>query len=285
MAAPAGSAVDVATRWSGRVHGRATLLFAVRRGRTVMLPSRVDAPIAVIRPFPLPGGRLAVQLVTLGPGLCGGDTLSLDVVAESGAHVLLTTTAATRVMSMEPGDRAEQHVRLRAAGGASLEYYPAVTIPFPGSSLSQTVAIEADATSRIGVVETWALGRSARAEYLQFRSLASRTTLSVQGRLVYADALSLDPARDDLTGPAVLDRRRYLASGFFYGITLHPDAASAAPPSDAVEIALAQSRPGLAYVRAVADHAPALEAAMHSSLERVAQAWGHPPAGLDRFRC
>ena len=249
-----------------------------------MLPSRVAAPIAVVRPFPLPGGRLAVQLVTLGPGLCGGDRLSLDVVAESGAQVLLTTAAATRVMSMQPGDRAEHHVRLRAACGASLEYYPAVTIPFPGSALSQTIAIEAHASSRIGVLESWALGRSARAEYLEFRSLASRTTLSVDGRLVYADALSLEPARDDLAGAGVLDGRRYLAAGLFYGVHgLSNHAASGS--RDTVEVALAQSRPGLAYLRALADNAPALETAMQASLERVARAWGQPPPGLDRFRC
>lgn len=276
--------VAVPVRSPGRVHGTATLRLALQGGRTVLRPSKVQAPVAIIRPFPLPGGRLAIQLVTLGPGLCGGDRLCLDVVAEDGAQVLLTTTAATRVMSMDPGQRAEQHVRLRAAPGASLEYYPAATIPFPGSSLEQAVAIEADATARIGVIETWALGRSARAEYLQFQSLHSRTTLSVGGRLVYADALSLEPARDDLAGAGVLDRRRYVAAGFFYGIDLDAEAPPAAPRA-AVELALAQSRPGLAYLRAVADHAPAMEAAIRASVERVARAWGHPPCGLDRFRC
>ena len=80
--------------------------------------------MTVIRPFELPDGRLVVQLITLGPGLCGGDAIHVDVSAEDGARVVVTTTAATRVMTMEPGQSAEQHVVLRAGPGASLEYYP-----------------------------------------------------------------------------------------------------------------------------------------------------------------
>ena len=274
-----------------RIRGSATLLFARRGTRTVLLHSRLAAPMAIVRPFPLPDGRLVVQLVTLGPGLCGGDTIAVDAIAEEGAEVLLTTTAATRVMTMNPGCRAEQHIRLRAGPGASLEYYPAVTIPFPGSELLQTLAIDAAPTARIGVVETWALGRAARGEYLRFRSLSSRTSLAIDGSVVYADALQLEPALDDVANAGVLDGRRYLAAGFFYGVGPVADAqltaeagpAGSGPP--VVEVAFAESRPGLAYLRAMADDAPALDAAVQGSLERVARAWERPVARLDRFRC
>jgi urease accessory protein len=184
---------------------------------------------------------------------------------------------------MEPGQWVEQHVRLRAGPGASLEFYPAPTIPFPDSALSQTIAVDADATARIGVVETWALGRAARSEYLQFRSLVSRATLTIDGVISYADVLELRPASGDLAGAGVLDRRRYLAAGFFYGVDLPPE--SAAITIEGVEVAFGQSRPGLAYLRALADDAPAVEAAVQRSLERIARAWGHPPTSLDRFRC
>ena len=40
--------------------------------------------MTVIRPFELPDGRLVVQLITLGPGLCGGDAIHVDVTAEDG---------------------------------------------------------------------------------------------------------------------------------------------------------------------------------------------------------
>ena len=142
----------------------------------------------VVRPFETDEGRLVVQLITLGPGLCAGDALHVSVHAEAGARVVVTTPAASRIMAMADGERASQDVRLAVEAGASLEYYPAVAIPFPGSTFVQTVTAEAVPGARLGVVEAWALGRQARGEYLEFARLSSRTSLAVDGTVVYADA-------------------------------------------------------------------------------------------------
>jgi urease accessory protein len=267
------------------VQGCTSLRFVLQGRRTRLLHSHAAAPAALVRPFELADGRLVVQLLTIGPGLCAGDVIDIDVTVEAGAQVVLTTTAATRVMSMAAGEGAQQHVRLRAAPGASLEYYPALAIPFPGSALTQALTIEADATARIGVVESWALGRSARDEYLQFRSLTSRTSVTIDGRLVYADALHLEPAQDDVANAGVLDGRRYLAAGVFSGVESIVPGGAGLDDLPATEMVLAMSRPGLAYLRVLANDAPALETGVQASVERVAQAWGRAAVRLDRFRC
>jgi urease accessory protein len=253
------------------LHGSVSLAFARRGSRTVLVESRIEAPMTVVRPFQLADGRLMIQLITLGPGLCGGDAVSIDVHVGEGARVLVTTTAASRIMSMEAGAQAEQHVTLRAGHGAALEYYPLVTIPFPGSALKQTVRVEAEATSRVGVLETWALGRAARGEYLQFTSLSSRTTMSVGGRLTYADATYLEPAVHDLAGGAILAGHRYLAAGFWQGATLRAGALQDDCPG--VLMAVGQSQPGLVYLRALARDGPALEAALRLATSAVAGGW------------
>ncbi len=265
------------------VCGSARLTFARRGPRTVLAHSRVEAPMTVIRPFELPDGRLVVQLITLGPGLCGGDAIHIDVSAEDEARVVVTTTAATRVMTMEEGQKAEQHVALRAGQRASLEYYPAVTIPFPGSALAQTVRVEAAATARVAVIETWAMGRSARDEYLQFRSLSSRTTLHVDGVLTYGDAMHLEPAVIDAANAGVLAGRHYVAAGFWHCAHLSP---SPEPPPAAggTLVAFAQSTPDLVYLRALGDEGPEMDAVIRRSVERVATEWG-PAVHLERFRC
>lgn len=278
------------------LHGRVALTFARRGSRTVLAHARLEAPMAMIRPFERPDGRLVVPLITLGPGFCSGDAVTIDVCAEPGARVVVTTTAASRIMSMRSGEHAEQHVTLRAGDGAMLEYYPSVTIPFPGSALTQTVHVEAAATARIGVLETWALGRVARGEYLQFRRLSSRTTMSVDEALRYADATHLEPAASDLTGAGILAGSRYLASGFWYGATL----ADGATPADGatlparadeedgkegVLVAFGQSRPDLVYLRALGLDGPALGAALRRAVDRVAAGWALPPLSLDRFTC
>jgi urease accessory protein len=267
------------------VHGCADLVFARRGARTVLERSRVEAPMTVVRPFELPDGRLVVQLITLGPGLCGGDVVRITVTALDGARVIVTTTSATKVLSMSDDCHAGQHVRLEAGDDSSLEYYPCVTIPFPRSALQQTVTATAAPTARVGVTECWALGRVARGEYLDFRSLASRTTLAVDERLLYADALELEPAVNGVAGAGVLSGHRYAAAGFWYGVDVTMQESAEDKVPDTTEVALAQSAPGLAYLRALGSDGPALDAVLRHSLTRVSDAWGLPPVRLDRFRC
>lgn len=250
--------------------------------------------MTVVRPFGLPDGRLVVQLITLGPGLCGGDVVRITVTVGDGAQVIVTTTSATKVLSMADDRHAEQHVLLQAGDNSSLEYYPSVTIPFPGSALKQTVTVTAAPSARVGVTECWALGRVARGEYLDFRSLTSRTTLAVDERLVYADALDLEPAVHDIASAGVLSNRRYLAGGFWFGVdnvgtdprdfTRRVEDGLPSSP-DTTEVAFGQTAPGLAYLRALGDDGPAMDAAVQRSVELASLAWGVSPVRLDRFRC
>lgn len=264
--------------------GAAELRFAFRDGRTVLAHSRVRAPMTLVRPFPLADGGQLVQLITLGPGLCGGDRIALRITVGSGARVVITTPAASRILSMDAGRQAEQDVHLTIERGGTLEYYPAVTIPFPESAFTQTIQVNAAPGSRVGVVETWALGRTSRDEYLRFRHLSSRVALCIGGMIQYADATELCPSRDRLDGAAVLARRRYLASGFWYGVTLDDEPATTVDGADLL-YSLAQSRPGIVHLRALGSDAPALDAALRRAVDRVAAAWQQTPAAFDRFRC
>jgi urease accessory protein UreH len=170
------------------------------------------------------------------------------------------------------------------AAGATLQYYPLVTIPFPESAFAQTVRVDAAAEARVGVLETWALGRTARDEYLQFRTLTNRTTLDADGVCCYADAMELEPCRHDLTGAGMLARRRYIAAGFWYGATMADAPGQGASDGDLL-IAFAQSRPGLVYLRALANDVPTLDTALRTATSRIAASWGQPPVALDRFHC
>jgi len=263
---------------------RPELVFTRRGGRTVLAHSQLTAPMTMVRPFALAGGRQLVQLITLGPGLCAGDRIDLRITAEAGADVVITTTAATRVLSMHDGQHAEQHIRITAHSGATILYYPLVTIPFPDSAFTQTVHVDTARDARVGVLESWALGRTARDEYLQFRSFSTRTRLHVDGELLYADATELQPRDHDLASTAVLAGRRYLASGFWHGATIATPPQEGASTGDLL-LAFAQSRGDLAYLRALASDAPALDAALREATARVASAWRHEAASFDRFRC
>ncbi|NUR54345.1 MAG: hypothetical protein HOQ29_07855 [Acidobacteria bacterium] len=267
--------------------GRAELIFVRRGDATVLAHAHAQAPLKIVRPFPLAGGRLVVPLITIGPGLCAGDACTIDVHVDEGARAIVTNTAATRLLGMREGTHADQRVYLTAMSGASLEYYPGLTIPFPDSAFTQSIDVAAAADARVGLLETWACGRAARDEYLRFRRLRSRTMVHVDGALAYADAVHLDPrdARVDIAG--VLDRRRYLVSGFWRGPDLQP--ADAAPlPGELTARALAafgRTNPRQVFLRALGDDERTLDAIVEEALARVARAWRVTPVRLARFRC
>jgi urease accessory protein len=267
------------------MNGGAELIFARQGSRTVLAASCLDAPMAIVRPFEWSDGRLVVQLISLGPGLCGGDTVHIEVQATEGARVVVLTTAASRIMSMSAGEHAAQHVTLRAQEGSSLESYPSVTIPVPGAALTQTVEVDAAATARVGLVETWALGRIARGEYLQFTSVSSRTTVTVDGELRYADATQLNPATADLTGAGILAGHRYLANGVWFGATLGPEPPNQAAADGDVLLAFGQSHPGCVYLRALAREGPAVSRVVRAATDRIASGWQLDSLSLDRFTC
>ena len=61
------------------------MTFARRGGRTVLAASRAEAPVALVRPFPLDGGRQLVQLITIGPGLCANDRIHIRIDVDTEA--------------------------------------------------------------------------------------------------------------------------------------------------------------------------------------------------------
>jgi urease accessory protein len=285
------------------LRGGAQLTFCRRGSATVLSSARVEAPLKLVRPFRLADGRLVVPLITLGPGLCGGDRCTIDAHVEAGARVILTNTAATRVLGMTGDLEAIQRVRLTAGPAAHLEYYPGLTIPFPDSAFVQEIAVTAAPDARVGILETCALGRIARDEYLRFRRVRSHTTVRIEAALIHADATLLEPRTAAVAGAGVLDRRRYLVTGFWYGADLSsdrwgqiPDGPLPARQSDDCGqtangrlhtplVAFGQAAPNQVFLRALGDDGRLLDRIVRDALARVADAWKVPSFRLDRFRC
>jgi urease accessory protein len=278
--------VIVRAEVSQGVRGRAELQFERRGSRTVLIRSRVDAPMAIVRPFELPDGGVLLQILSLGPGLCGGDRLTLSVNAGRGTRVVITTTTATRIMTMDPDRYAEQEILLRVDDEAVLEYYPCLTIPYPDSAFVQTIAADIGAEARLGLLECWAMGRIARDEYLQFRSIASRTTIAAAGVPCYADALCLEPRAVDLAGAGILSGRRYLASGVWHGAASDSSPIPSGPAEEPL-VAFGQSAGGLTYLRVLSRDEPVLDAALEqtffASLASVGRLAHILPAHFGRY--
>ena len=260
--------------------GRLELVFAPGRDGTSLAHAHVSAPLKIIRPFALDGGRALVQVLTLGPGFCAGDHYTLDVTVEPGARAVVIMQAASRVLGMTGDSHATQSVNLSVHPGGQLEYYPGLTIPFADSSFVQRVHVAAAADARVGILETWSMGRSSRGEHLRFRRLSSRTTVAVDGAPVYGDAIELEPSLRNAAATGMLENYRYTASGFWLGAS--PDLAGV-PSVDGTLLAFGHTVPKHVYLRALAMDGYAMGRLLQSAVDRINAAWGLQAIPLRRF--
>lgn len=263
------------------VRGRLQLVFAAGATGTVLVHSYVSAPLKIVRPFPLAGGGLLVQVITLGPGLCTGDDHRIDVTVEPGARAVVVMQAASRVLGMPDGAQATQSVNLVVAPGGQLEYYPGLTIPFADSCFRQRVAVTADRLSRVGILECWATGRQTRGEYLRFRHLSSRTIVSLNGQPAFADALEIDTTSTLAAASGILEGHRYVASGFWHGVPPHASIAFTA--TDALMAFGRSTSPDQVFLRALAHDGFVMSGLLQSAVDVIDAAWGCEPIAIGRF--
>ena len=127
------------------------------------------------------------------------------------------------------------------------------------------------------------MGRVSRSEYLAFRHLASRTTVTRAGRRAYVDALRLEPAAADLAATGVLAGRAYLVSGVWTGTAAPLDVPPAPVTTDGPLVAFGESAPGVAYLRVLGADGPCVDETIRASVERVSRNWGLAPVCLGRF--
>ena len=265
---------------SAPVQGRLELVFAPGREGTSLAHAHASAPLKIVRPFALDGGRALVQVLTLGPGFCGGDQYTLDVTVEPGARAVVIMQAASRILGMTADAHATQSVNLTVHSGGQLEYYPGLSIPFADSCFVQRVRVAAATDTRVGILEHWSMGRNSRGEHLRFRHISSRTTVEIDGSPAYADAIELEPALMHVAGTGILERYRYLASGFWHGVS--PDFVGVTTPPDTL-MAFGPSAPDQAFLRALAMDGSAMASALQSGVDRINAAWGLEAIPLRRF--
>jgi len=263
------------------VNGRLELVFAPRGSGTALVHAYAKAPLKIVRPFPLDAGRQLVQILTLGPGICAGDAYSIDVTVESGARAVVVSQSASRLHQMPSGAHATQTISLTVQPDAHLEYYPGLTIPYPGSDFTQELEAAVAPGARFGLIECWAMGRIGRGEYLRFRRISARTSVAVDGLPVYADALQLSPREIDLDGWGLLEGHRYIVSGYWCGGGI--EAASARSRTPGVLSASGEMAAGHAYLRALAEDGPALEQEARRMLAQVYRCWQLETMPFPRF--
>jgi urease accessory protein len=273
----------------GRVgrEGRLSLRFERRGEATALVTCRCAVPLQVLAPLALDDPAAVVSILNPTGGLAGGDRLSIDVALGPGAHACLTAPSATRVYRTD-GAPTVQEVRATVGPGATLEWVPEHTIPFPGSALSQSLDVTLAGGARLILVDAFAAGRVARGEAWRFARLQSAITVRDARGWRFIDRLALTGGDAGFCGGAgVTDGHPYFATVVVAGDGDAGDLADAvagalAGRQDVTAGAGALRRGGL-VARVLARTAPALLGALDAAWAQARHGLlGLPPLALRR---
>jgi urease accessory protein len=204
-----------------RPHGRLSLEFICDHGRTVIARQRSYPPLQIFGlQYASASGNAYLQIVNPSGGLLAGDMAEIEVTLQPGAHVYLTTQAATKVYPAERGDVTRQRIWLRVAPAAILEYFPLPLIPFAHAKYVQEMAIHVDLGGVCLIAEVLAPGRMARGERFAYDMVRSRVEGWVGDRLALFEQMILEPRQRSYEGWGLLEGRAYLAT--LYALTSQP---------------------------------------------------------------
>ena len=143
-----------------------TLHYAKLDGRSILTQRRHRGPLLVQKPFYPEGNEVCHSVIVHPPGgIAAGDRLGINLSVETDAHALITTPGATKWYRSE-GALAEQHIALKLAAGARLEWLPQEAIVFNSARARQTIAVELADDARYLAWDILVLGRIASQERL-----------------------------------------------------------------------------------------------------------------------
>jgi len=179
-------------RSSWQAHLR--LSFAKRQRGVRLVNSEHEGPLYVQKAF-YPEGPDCAHVYLLHPpgGLVTGDTLSIDVTAQTGSHVLLTTPGAGRVYKMrEQGGVQTQNLKISIDENAVVEWFPLETILFPSSHARMNTQIHLEGNAVFMGWEVTCFGLPANSVRFDTGSLNQKMQIWREGRILVNESLVID---------------------------------------------------------------------------------------------
>ena len=167
-------------------------------------------------------GHLVLNIVNPTAGFFDGDRVDSDVIVAPGAHLVLSTPAASRVYQTRSGRPAANHQKFRVEENASLEWIPEAFIPHSGASYLQSTEIDLHPTASLLFFEWLAPGRVAKGETFAYQNLRWELDLRVGNSLIARERYDLTPENHSLESlRTVFPAAHYLSVYAAGGMTSH----------------------------------------------------------------
>jgi len=192
-------------------------------GRTLLVASRQEAPLQVVRAFALEDGSALAHMHNVSGGVLSGDHLELRARVGAGASAQLTTTGATRIYrAREFAPDSVQINQVTIAENALLEYVPDAVIPFCGARFRQQTTIQLSPGAGLFWWEIIAPGREARGEMFAYERMQLNLDIWTASRLIASERICLEPHTIALPSLARLGDYRYWAGFYICRVGVDP---------------------------------------------------------------
>src|SRR5436305_1222580 len=140
-----------------------------------------------------PADELEAVLINTAGGIAGGDRFDLDIAAEQGTRLVVTTAAAEKVYR-SLGPDSHMRVQLDVAARAALAWLPQETILFDCARLSRSIDVSLAADASLFLAEAIVFGRSGMGEAVAEGALFDRWRVLRNGKLIFAETVRLEGA-------------------------------------------------------------------------------------------
>lgn len=197
-AAPSGHEFTTQRHWSAQL----SAMCQIRRGKTVLTKLDFNGPLnlkSLLYPEPAYQGVLPAEAIVLHPpgGLVSGDDLKLDLTAQDGARLLVTTPAATKVYGVDHNAVPQRQMVNLTITDSVLEYLPAETIVFNRAQAHLGLNVDLSGTGTFIGSETVVLGRKVGAQPFTHGAISQHTEIKRDGHLLFHENLKLRLPRDE----------------------------------------------------------------------------------------
>jgi urease accessory protein len=198
-----------------RARGTGRISTGMRDGITRIGELYQDGAAKIRLPNTHDNSLQAVLMNTAG-GLTGGDAFDWHGEAAPNAHLVLTTPACERVYRSLGTDAVVAN-RLIAHENARVDWLPQETILFEGARLRRTLDVDLAEGATLLAVEAILLGRQAMGEAALAARLSDNWRIRRNGRLIHAEATSLNADLRERQSLSLLDGALAFATVLYIG--------------------------------------------------------------------
>jgi urease accessory protein len=135
--------------------------------------------------------RLEAILINTAGGIVGGDKLEFQVETREDASLSITSQAAEKIYRSN-GLTSRISVSLKAEAGSELFWLPQETILFDRARIEREIEADVSSDGSLAICEAIVFGRDAMGEKVARGLLRDRWRICRDGKLIFADALTLD---------------------------------------------------------------------------------------------